>query len=171
MAGAWNKGGNFKGQLCILVVTHYVLCLYLCKVCYRDHSDPSWCFFSSFICITSIFSFPSFLSIITKKHVRRQYQNHVGRELTIDEKTGINELVYAFVRDLAVEQKVKQASIFFSQLLVLQGKWLKNPLALQQNLLALHFCMILSSPEWQIKEKCGVVCILYLVVTIMLFWC
>ena len=79
----------------------------------EGHSDPSWCFFSSFICITSIFSFPSFLSIITKKHVRRQYQNHVGRELTIDEKTGINELVYAFVRDLAVEQKVKQASIIF----------------------------------------------------------
>ena len=33
------------------------------------------------------------------------------------------------------------------------------------NLLALHFCMIMSSPNWQIREKCGVACILYLVVT------
>jgi len=35
----------------------------------------------------------------------------------------------------------------FPLLLVLQGKLLENPLALQQNLLALHFCMIMSSPD------------------------
>ena len=58
----------------------------------------------------------------------------------------------------------------FLQLLALESKWLENPLALQQNLIALHFCMIMSSPNWQIMEKCGVVCILYLVVTFMLFW-
>ena len=39
----------------------------------------------------------------------------------------------------------------FPQLLILQGKWLENPLALQQNLLALHFCMIMSSPDWQLR--------------------
>ena len=58
----------------------------------------------------------------------------------------------------------------FLQLLALESKWLENPLAVQQNLLALHFCMIMSSPNWQIREKCVVVCILYLVVTFMLFW-
>jgi len=39
-----------------------------------------------------------------------------------------------------------------------------------QNLLALHFCMIMSSPNWQIlKGKCGVACFLYLVVTLCCF--
>ena len=54
----------------------------------------------------------------------------------------------------------------FPQLLVLQGKSPENPLDLQQNLLAQHLCMIMSSPDWQMREKCGVACILYLVVTL-----
>lgn len=39
--------------------------------------------------------------------MRQQYREQVGRELTPDEKSRINDLVYEFVRDLAVEQKVR----------------------------------------------------------------
>jgi len=54
-----------------------------------------------------------------------------------------------------------QAPKLFPQLLVLQGQWLENPLSLQQNLLALHFCIIMSSPDWQNSVKCCFACILY----------
>ena len=64
MAGAWNKGGNFKGQLCILVVTHYVLCLYLCKVCYRRTQWPFLVFFFKF----HLYYQHIFLSIFSKHH-------------------------------------------------------------------------------------------------------
>ena len=74
-----------------------------------------------------------------------------------------------FQTNLSIQAPVSRPQKLFPQLLVLQGKWLENPLALQQNLPALHFCMIMSSPDWQIREKCGVAYILYLVVTLCCF--
>ncbi|WAR03237.1 hypothetical protein MAR_009795 [Mya arenaria] len=45
------------------------------------------------------------LSVVTKKHVRQKYKQHVGRELSSEEKEKINCLVLDFVKNLAVEQK------------------------------------------------------------------
>ncbi|XP_052225993.1 uncharacterized protein LOC127841311 isoform X1 [Dreissena polymorpha] len=44
------------------------------------------------------------LSVITKKHVRQKYKEHVGRELSTDERDKINNLVLNFVKNLAVKQ-------------------------------------------------------------------
>ncbi|XP_053375660.1 nucleolar protein dao-5-like isoform X1 [Mercenaria mercenaria] len=41
------------------------------------------------------------LSVVTKKHVRMKYKEHVGRELNPDEKSKINDMVYAFVKELS----------------------------------------------------------------------
>ncbi|KAL4223900.1 HIRA-interacting protein 3 [Mactra antiquata] len=51
------------------------------------------------------------LSVLTKKHVRMKYKQHVGRELTSEEKNEINDMVYAFVKELSALEKEKDSPI------------------------------------------------------------
>jgi len=55
-------------------------------------------------------------SVVTKKHVRQKYKDHVGRELTADEREQINKLVLDFVKNLAVEQTVRSACLYVSEI-------------------------------------------------------
>ncbi|XP_060595400.1 uncharacterized protein LOC132749597, partial [Ruditapes philippinarum] len=41
------------------------------------------------------------LAVVTKKHVRMKYKEHIGRELNHEEKSKINDMVYAFVKELS----------------------------------------------------------------------
>jgi len=71
--------------------------------------------------------------------VRQKYKDHVGRELTADEREQINKLVLDFVKNLAVEQTVRIACLYVSEIGHIQYSLYANKMLLVLKKVCLSF--------------------------------